>query len=67
MRVAKVAYLSAVRRLLVLLLLPLSALANASLVLSPPTINADSYLVIDSIQERCWLSTTLIFNCRLPV
>ena len=47
MRVAKVAYLSAVRRLLVLLLLPLSALANASLVPSPPTINADSYLVID--------------------
>ena len=47
MRVAKVAYLSAVRRLLVLLLLTLSALANASLVPSPPTINADSYLVID--------------------
>ena len=47
MRVAKMAYLSAVRRLLVLLLLPLSALANASLVPSPPTINADSYLVID--------------------
>ena len=47
MRVAKVAYLSAVRRLLAILLLPLSALANASLVPSPPTINADSYLVID--------------------
>ena len=46
MRVAKVAF-NAVRRLLVLLLLPLSALANASLVPSPPTINADSYLVID--------------------
>ena len=47
MRVAKVAYLSAVRRLLAILLLTLSALANASLVPSPPTINADSYLVID--------------------
>ena len=47
MRLAKAACRGPVRRLLVLLLLPFSMLANAALVPSPPTINADSYLVID--------------------
>lgn len=47
MRVAKVSCRGPVEHLLVLLLLPLSVVANAALVPSPPTINADSYLVID--------------------
>ncbi|GIR71267.1 MAG: hypothetical protein CM15mP74_25180 [Halieaceae bacterium] len=47
-------------------LVPSVALANTALVPSPPSINADSYLLVDFDTGAYWSNTTLICSCRLP-
>ena len=49
------------------LIFPVSGIANSPLVPAAPSINADSYLLIDLIRALFWWSTTLIYACRQRV